>query len=344
MEVDFIKIISDAWGKYGDTRRIKNITDISVKVSTNAVYKIDLDNKSILFAKLSYFGKHESFSNDHRIINVLANNLGRPFDHFLARSLMKGNALYIHRYRDMEVDASIVFYLPVKIKNRPAKRLQDFEIARLGKNIAMFHLSCDQLRYTLPEPEKTVYDDLRELKLETEGGNIFYQEHEKLILEHAHKFYNNSRLLNYDQFHKIPVFIDWNIGNFSVTNKFDLFSRWDYDWFRMDSRMMDFYFLSRVVSDVGDKSVFSYVFSTLQEERFLLFLKSYHEVFPLSENEVLFLKEAYRFFILNYVIRGGRRFFHEMYNTKLQEEALNIHLPNLDIMFKEDIIFEALQL
>jgi len=41
-----------------------------------------------------------------------------------------------------------------------------------------------------------------------------------------------------------------------------------------------------------------------------LFLKNYHEVYPLMEGEIRFLKEAYRFFILNYVIKNGRYFFH----------------------------------
>ena len=80
MGVDFSEIISKAWENYGDTRKIIAITDISVQVSTNSVYKVDLNDKNCLYAKLSYFGKHESFSNDHKIINVLANNLGLPFD------------------------------------------------------------------------------------------------------------------------------------------------------------------------------------------------------------------------------------------------------------------------
>ena len=66
--------------------------------------------------------------------------------------------------------------------------------------------------------------------------------------------------------------------------------------------MMDFYFFSRIVSNIGDRTVFSYVAGPMMEDRFFLFLKHYHEIFPLTENEIRFMKEAYRFFILNYVI------------------------------------------
>lgn len=342
--LDFKRIIKQAWKRYGDDRKIKNVTDISVKVSTNAVYKIDLDNGNILFAKLSYFGKHEGFANDHQIINVLSNNLGYPFDRFLARSLMKGAKLFIHRYKDLDVDASIVFYLPVNIRRRPPNRLSEADIIKLAKNIALFHKSCDVIRKTLPKSEKTVYDDLRELKQETIDGNIFYRKYENLIVDQSITFYKNSLLIKYQEFHKIPVFIDWNIGNFSVDDRFNLYSRWDYDWFRVDSRIMDFYFLSRVCSDVGDRSVWTYDFSTLLEERFLLFLEHYHKVFPLTPNEVVFIKEAYRFFLLNYVIRGGRRFFHDKYSSQLQNDVLTKHLPNLDSQFNSEVHLKRLKI
>lgn len=80
------------------------------------------------------------------------------------------------------------------------------------------------------------------------------------------------------------------------------------------------------------------------EERFLLFLKAYHQVYPLTEKEVRFLKEAYRFFILNYVVKDGRHFFHEIFATKLQKEAFDIYLPSIDKQFNADIILKALNI
>ena len=106
------------------------------------------------------------------------------------------------------------------------------------------------------------------------------------------------------------MLIDWNLGNFSVDyhgDRFRLYSRWDYDWFRMDPRTLDFYFLSRVSSRTGDRTVFTYGPHTFVEPRFQLFLNAYHRVYPLRPNEVVFLREVYRFFILNYVDPPGLR-------------------------------------
>ncbi|MDP5090535.1 MAG: hypothetical protein NWQ18_09300, partial [Saprospiraceae bacterium] len=121
-------------------------------------------------------------------------------------------------------------------------------------------------------------------------------------------------------------------------------SRWDYDWFRMASRILDFYFLSRIVSDAGDRTVFSYNISTLMEDRFMIFLKAYHRVYPLTETEIRFIPEVYRFFILNYVIKDGRYFFHEIYATKLQKEAYSTYLPSIEKEFNADKLLRALAL
>jgi hypothetical protein len=112
----------------------------------------------------------------------------------------------------------------------------------------------------------------------------------------------------------------------------------------MSYRVLDFYFFSRVVSDVGDRTVFSYVINTMMEDRFIIFLKEYHKVNPLTADEIRFMKEAYRFFILNYVIKDGKHFFSEQYAQKLQSEAFNVYLPSVDRDFDAEKIIEALKL
>ena len=87
---DFITIIKYAWMEYDASRKVKSITDISAMVSTNHVYKIILEDRHFIIAKLSYFGKYDDFVEDHSIINVLSNNLPYPFENVLSRSLMKG--------------------------------------------------------------------------------------------------------------------------------------------------------------------------------------------------------------------------------------------------------------
>lgn len=220
------------------------------------------------------------------------------------------------------------------------------QIVKLAEQVALFHKACCSIRNTLPPSSKTLNTDIDHLLhiLESDEGKYEHRMHLNEIKRQSAIFTTNSEELGATDFNKIPVFVDWNIGNFSVTSSLRLFSRWDYDWFRMDSRMLDFYFLSRVVSDIGDRTVFSYYINPLMEKRFIIFLKAYHQVYPLQEAEIRFLKETYRFFILNYVIKDGRFFFHEIFSIKLQKEAFDIYLPSIDKQFNADIILKALKI
>ncbi|HNP22400.1 MAG TPA: hypothetical protein PKM63_11895 [Panacibacter sp.] len=342
--IDFTSIVRGAWEAYDNTREISGIVDISAKVSTNYVFKITFKDRTIIIAKLSYFGKFEHFVEDHTIINSLSNNLPAPFENLLARSLMKGNSLFVYRFQNDLLDAWVVFYRPISIKKRFPRRLDEEQIVKFGEQVAMFHKACHSIRNTLPVSSKTLKTDVDHLLrlLETDYGRYEYRMHIDQIKEQGDLFVKHSQDLKADEFDKIPVFVDWNIGNFSVSSSYKLYSRWDYDWFRMGSRMLDFYFLSRVVSNIGDRTVFSYNIGPLMEERFFLFLRSYHEVYPLREAEIRFLKEAYRFFILNYVVKDGRYFFHEIFASKLQKEAFQLYLPSIEKDFNADVILKAL--
>jgi len=344
--IDFTAIVKEAWQAYDNTREIKRIVDISAKVSTNHVYRITFNDGNFIIAKLSYFGKHEHFVEDHTIINSLSNNLPAPFDNFLARSLMKGNDLFVYRFQNEILDAWVVFYRPMAIKKKLPRRLDEDQIIKLAEQVAQFHKACFGIRNTLPPSSKTLKVDIDHLLriLETDYGRYEHHMHLDEIRKQSDLFIENSILLKADELEKIPVFVDWNIGNFSINSSVKLYSRWDYDWFRISSRILDFYFLSRVVSDIGDKTVFSYTIGPLMEDRFLIFLKAYHDIYPLTETEIRFLKEAYRFFILNYVVKDGRHFFHEIFAIKLQKEAFDIYLPSIEKQFDADIILKALNL
>lgn len=332
MFIDFLTIVKYAWMAYDSSRNIKTIYDISAKVSTNHVYKVIFEDRSSVIAKLSYFGKYEHFVEDHTIINSMSNNLPAPFENFLADSLMKGNSLFVHRFQNEMIDAWVIFYRPIKIKQKLPKRLENVHIEKLAVQFAEFHRACYKIRHTLPPSSKTLKTDIDHLReiMNTDVGRYVHRQNMAEIYRQCNLFFENTERINFPEFELIPVFVDWNIGNFSVTSNIKLYSRWDYDWFRVSSRMMDFYFLSRIVSDIGDKTEFSYTIDQLNEERFLLFLRLYHEIYPFSENEIRFLEEAYRFFILNYVVKDGRYFFQEMISTKLKKEAYEIYFPSLD--------------
>ena len=339
--MDFLTIIRYAWLAYDSTRPIKRISDISAMVSTNHVYKIRLEDGNNIIAKPSYFGKYEHFVEDHTIINVLSNNLPVRYENFLSRSLMKGNQLFFHRFQNDIIDAWVVFFRPIKIKKSLPKRLEQKHIQQLGQEFAHFHKSCHLIRHTLPNTSKNMTTDINQLLEVVEER---FPKDADQIKAQCDLFLNNTYQINVHGFDKIPVFVDWNIGNFSVTSTGKFYSRWDYDWFRMSSRIVDFYFISRIVSDVGDRTVFTYNVQTMMEDRFLTFLKSYHAIYPLTRPEVLFIKEAYRFFLLNYVIQEGNYFFRPTIAQQLQQDALNHHFKTIDTAFDEEKLLRALAL
>lgn len=343
---DYIQIIKHAWKEFDDRHEIRGVYDVSAYVSTNQVYKISFYNREPVFAKLSDYGRFEDFREDHIIINNLANNLEAPYQMFLAQSLVKKNELFIYLFHQENSSAWVVFYNPIQFKNKLPRRLDEKLIRKLGRELARFHKACTNVSNQLPNASKTVITDIHNLVKSVNRDEIkMCENHKTMVLKHADLFLNNAYKANYtEDFETIPVFIDWNIGNFSVTPEGKFYSRWDYDWFRMSSRVMDFYFFSRVVSDVGDRTVFSYLVDTLMEDRFIMFLKEYHRIFPLTEPEIHFIIEAYRFFILNYVIKDGPYFFRQTYSNKLIKEAYDTYFPAIDANYNVDKILKALKI
>ncbi|HEX5169505.1 MAG TPA: hypothetical protein VFW11_10040 [Cyclobacteriaceae bacterium] len=344
--LDFTNLIKDAWDQYDPSRKVRYVIDISAMVSTNHVFRVKFEDDDFVIAKCSYFGKFEHFKEDHTIISVLGNSLPPPFENFLARSLIKNGEVYTYKYKQGIMDAWVVFYNPIQIDQRLPRQLEENHIRKLGNQLAKFHKACTAVSPGLPPSSKTLEIDVQHLlsTLETEQGKFEHRLHIDAIKKQCDIFLKNLERLGYTTFPSIPVFVDWNLGNFSVTKDIEFFSRWDYDWFRMSSRMMDFYFFSRVSSSIGDRTVFSYLVDPLMETRFLLFLEEYHKEFPLTENEVRFLTEAYRFFILNYVVKYGRYFFHQVYATRLLREAFQIYFPSIDSNINVENILRTLKL
>lgn len=338
--VDYNTIIKIAWSKFNSSKQIVKIEDISAKVSTNHVFRVTFEKGSIVIAKLSYFGRHEYFIEDHKIINDLANNLLFPYDQFIARSLNKGNEVFTYRYNKAGIDVWAVFYNPIRIAKRLPKILSTKQIKKLGQQMGLFHSACNDILEELPKSSKTMITDILDFKayLETEKGLLEHHLHRDEILKQCDIFLTNCEKNGYKDFSKMPVFIDWNIGNFSVDNKYNFYSRWDYDWFRMSPRTLDFYFWARVVRAEGDQTAFSYSIDPLMEDRFVLFLKAYHEVYPLDLSEIFFIKEAYRFFILHYVVKLGGYFFLPNYAQQLKVEAFATYFPNIDNFNPEKLL------
>ena len=329
------KLIATAWSEYDTTSTIDHLVEVSAHVSTNRVFRVVFNDSSHIVAKISSYGSYFLFAEDHDRLFTSAQLLrGTRWEGFLAEVLPRDG----HAYTWYDGTYWVAFYTDVERAMQLPSILNDEQIGNLAREIASFHRECSQIAGSLPPTSNSVKGDA--IHLLDQLSHEFAAEHFglrhddiEIAKRSTHDFLLHLEHIRFDEWEKIPVLVDWNLGNFSVKHQghqFELFSRWDYDWFRIDTRMLDFYFFSRVSSETGDRTSFTYSPHTLLEPRFINFLRQYHEVFPLSKRELLFLPWAYRFFILNYVIREGAKFFREDISVKFRKDATRIYLPMLN--------------
>ncbi len=329
------QLVATAWSEYDSTRTIDHVVEVSAHVSTNRVFRVVFDDSSHIVAKISSYGSYFLFAEDHDRLFTSAQLLrGTRWEGFLAGVLPRDG----HAYTWYDGTYWVAFYTDVERAMQLPSILTDDQIENLAREFAAFHRECSQIAGSLPATSNSVKGDA--IHLLDQLSHDFAEEHFglghddiEIAKRSTHEFLLHLEHIRFDEWDKIPVLVDWNLGNFSVKHQdsqFELFSRWDYDWFRIDTRMLDFYFFSRVSSETGDRTSFTYSPHTLLEPRFIKFLRRYHEVFPLTQREILFLPWAYRFFILNYVIREGAKFFREDISVKFRKDAVRIYLPMLD--------------
>jgi hypothetical protein len=329
------QLVATAWSEYDDSRTIDHVVEVSAHVSTNRVFRVVFNDSSHIVAKISSYGSYFLFAEDHDRLFTSAQLLrGTRWEGFLAEVLPRDG----HAYTWYDGTYWVAFYADVERAMQLPAILNDDQIGNLAREIASFHRECSQIAGSLPATSNSVKGDA--IHLLDQLSHEFAAEHFGLSHDDievakrsTHQFLLHLEHIRFDEWDKIPVLVDWNLGNFSVKHQhsqFEMFSRWDYDWFRIDTRMLDFYFFSRVSSETGDRTSFTYSPHTLLEPRFIKFLRQYHEVFPLTQRELQFLPWAYRFFILNYVIREGAKFFREDISVKFRKDATRIYLPMLD--------------
>lgn len=328
--------IEAAWEAYGDPRVIRGLEETSAHVSTNRVFRITFDDGSHVVAKVSNYGSYFLFAEDHdRLFECT--DLLRPtrWSGFLADILTK----HERPYRWYDGTCWVVFYDDVSRGESLPKIVTEDDIVNLATEIAEFHRACTEIGHHLPPPSHSIRSDAVALldQLDRGDGPVslgLSDQGTDVARRSVHDLLLHLERIDYDHWTKIPILVDWNLGNFSVARtslgRFRLATRWDYDWFRIDSRMLDFYFLSRVSSKTGDRTRFTYSPHTLVEPRFVRFLRAYHAVNPLSRAEIQFLPWAYRFFVLNYVIREGARFFLPEFSDAFRRQATDTYLPSLD--------------
>lgn len=327
-------ILLEGWLATRDPRRLRAVQEIRVGVSTNRVYRVVLDGDSHVIAKVSSYGAFVHFRQDHeRILRWTELLDGTRWARFLARIIARDGRPCLHR----DGPSWVAFYEDVEPGETLPRVLSEKEIENLAEEMARFHRVCLSRARRIDPTWKTLGSDLALLREQLEqkawseargigpAGAEFLREHCDACLV-------NADALGVHRMRAIPVLVDWNLGNFGVRRgrrAFRLFRRWDYDWFRIAPRTLDFYSLSRVASSVGDRTQFSYGLAPLFEARFARFLRSYHALSPLRSEDLLFLREAYRFFLLNYVIRDAENFFQPELCERLRREAIEVHLPAL---------------
>lgn len=332
--VDIVDVVRRAWSEFDSTRTILTATETSAHVSTNRVFRLGLDDGSTVIAKVSSYGSYFLFAEDHDRLHRTRSLLGGTrWETFLAEVMsVKGRSFTWY-----DGQCWVAFYSDVQSGTQLPRIVSMTDVEQLGREIAEFHRACAQVAPQLPATSNSVKGDAIHLLdlLDSEDAPAHFamtQSDVGSLRRFTHEFLVTLEALHFDEWKKIPILVDWNLGNFSVTRTNDTFTlntRWDYDWFRIDTRMLDFYFLSRVSSATGDRTVFTYSPHTLLEDRFARFLCAYHDVFPLSAEEVRFLPLAYEFFILNYVVREGPKFFQDPLSSQFRRDAVTRYLPQV---------------
>ncbi|MEY2765613.1 MAG: hypothetical protein RL552_518 [Actinomycetota bacterium] len=334
---DAERVVRDAWRDYavasGDPRTVAATHEVSAHVSTNRVFQVRFNDDSTLVAKVSSYGSYFLFAEDHdrlaRCTSLLRH--GR-WAGFLADVLVVDKRPYTW----YDGRCWCAFYTEVQRAESLPRVLTTSDVSALAREIARFHHACTEIAPALPPVSNSVKGDA--IHLLDQLTNPFAPRNFDLppedigvLARFTHELLLRLEAVHYDEWTKIPILVDWNLGNFSVTREdgeVRLFSRWDYDWFRVESRLLDFYFLSRVSSSTGDRTSFTYSPHTLTEPRFVEFVRAYHEVNPLSRRDIEFLPYAYRIFILNYVIREGARFFRDDLCAQFRRDAAHGYLES----------------
>ena len=328
-------VVHEAWRNYSvsvrDARTIVSLHEMSAHVSTNRVFQVTFNDASTLVAKVSSYGSYFLFAEDHDRLARCSSLLrhGR-WAGFLADVLVVDKRPYTW----YDGRCWCAFYSEVERAAALPRILDVSDVQALAGEIARFHHACAEIAPALPKVSNSVKGDA--IHLLDQLTNPFASRNFDLppedigvLARFTHELLMQLEQVHYDEWEKIPILVDWNLGNFSIVRPDDqlqLFSRWDYDWFRVESRLLDFYFLSRVSSSTGDRTSFTYSPHTLTEPRFIQFVRAYHEVNPLTPRDIEFLPYAYRIFILNYVIREGARFFRHDLCAQFRRDAAHSYL------------------
>src|SRR5690606_15881416 len=100
--------VARAWDDFGDGRTLVQVVDISAAVSTNKVYRVQLNDGHELIAKTTTYGSYVHFRQDHRIVHQWSRYLaGTRFRNLLARVCLREDGDVFTAHVD---ETWVVFY------------------------------------------------------------------------------------------------------------------------------------------------------------------------------------------------------------------------------------------
>ena len=115
----------------------------------------------------------------------------------------------------------VVLYREVEVRDRLPAILTPTQVESFGDEIARFHRACSSVSRLIPPTSKTVTSDavnLYEMTASRRAGEELGLDPSRLdmVHRHAHRFLMAVHECGYDYWPKMPVLIDWNLGNFSI--------------------------------------------------------------------------------------------------------------------------------
>ena len=127
---DVVETVREAWDAYGDPRPIKEVVEVSTMVSTNHVYRLELEGGSSVVTKVSSYGSYFLFREDHDRLHQCRELLQRTrHRNLLADVLSRDGRIFTHYTGELWT----VFYEDVPRRDVLPRILDDRQIDNLAE-------------------------------------------------------------------------------------------------------------------------------------------------------------------------------------------------------------------
>ncbi|MEL6850825.1 MAG: hypothetical protein AAFP92_20070, partial [Bacteroidota bacterium] len=155
-----VQMLQEAWQAFDGSKGIRQMEELSAKVSQNRVFRLTFEDQSTLIAKCSSYGEYEQFIDDHIRIRQWSEALaGSQFQGFLADTLVKENQIFSH-FGNPEW---VIFYEEKPIASSLPKILTMKQVGFFAREIGKFHQQSLPLSQKMAPLQKSAMTDIRDL-------------------------------------------------------------------------------------------------------------------------------------------------------------------------------------